>query len=450
MFSRLAKFVSCDINADNLPVRTEQIRARLLSYPLMVGGQLLIAPLLVALLWDNIAHQQLLAWLGALITVLGVEVYFVTRYASMTHSLAECRLWRNRLIIFVCMVGMVWGAGGWLMFAPGDLAYQALLMCVFMGVAAGAATTNPVFPPALYIYISLLILPLPVINALEGDRTHLILAAMLLGYWAYILNSGRDLAATFELSLRRSFENEHLVDQLTEEKRHAEQASQMKSRFLAAASHDLRQPIHALSLFLEALRGHVNGKQGSELHSKVEQTAEVLSSMLDAMLDVSKLDAGVIQPNYHQFAMRPLLSRLHQEFSVLADAKGLLLEIEVGAELVFTDALLLERMLRNLLSNAIRYTEQGTVSLSSHAAENGVELTVCDTGIGIAAEHLPHIFDEYFQVGNQQRDRAKGLGLGLAIVKRLNQLLNLQLQVYANSGGGSRFVMLIPAPNLAE
>jgi signal transduction histidine kinase len=449
MFSRLAKIVSCDINVDNLPVRTEQILARLRSYPLMVGSQLLIAPLLVALMWDNVAHRQLLVWLGALVTALAVEVYFVTRYASMTHSLAECRVWRSRLIVFVCMVGVVWGAGGWLMFVPGDLAYQALLMCVFMGVAAGAATTNPVFPPALYIYISLLILPLPVINALEGDRTHLILAAMLLGYWAYILNSGRDLAATFELSLCRSFENKCLVGQLTEEKRHAEQASQMKSRFLAAASHDLRQPIHALSLFLEALRGHVNSKQGGELHSKVEQTAEVLSSMLDAMLDVSKLDAGVIQPNHHLFAMRPLLSRLHQEFSVLADAKGLQLEIEVGAELVFTDALLLERVLRNLLSNAIRYTEQGTVSIISQPVDNGVELTVCDTGIGIATEHLPHIFDEYFQVGNQQRDRAKGLGLGLAIVKRLNQLLELQLQVSANAGGGSRFVMQIPVQNLA-
>ena len=449
MFNQLAKWFSCDIHAGNLSVRAAQIRARLRSYPIMVVSQLFIAPLLVVLMWDNVAHQQLLIWLGALVAVLAVEIYFVTRYGRVTHSLAECSLWRSRLIVFVCMVGMVWGAGGCLIFVSGDLAYQTLLMCVFMGVAAGAATTNPVFPPALYIYISLLILPLMVISALDGDRTHLILAAMLLVYWAFILNSGRDLAATFELSLCREFENEHLVAQLMEEKRHAEQASRMKSRFLAAASHDMRQPIYALSLFLEALRNHVTGMQGRELHSKVEQTAEVLSCMLDAMLDVSKLDAGVIQPNHHQFAMRPLFSRLYQEFSVLTDAKGLKLEIIVGAERVFTDDLLLERVLRNLLSNAIRYTEQGAVSLISQVVENGVELTVCDTGIGIASEHLPYIFDEYYQVGNQQRDRTKGLGLGLAIVKRLDQLLDLQLRVCANAGGGSRFVMLIPVQNKA-
>jgi signal transduction histidine kinase len=121
----------------------------------------------------------------------------------------------------------------------------------------------------------------------------------------------------------------------------------------------------------------------------------------------------------------------------------------VGAERVFTDDLLLERVLRNLLSNAIRYTEQGAVSLISQVVENGVELTVCDTGIGIASEHLPYIFDEYYQVGNQQRDRTKGLGLGLAIVKRLDQLLDLQLRVCANAGGGSRFIMLIPVQNKA-
>lgn len=171
MLDRLANALSSNIDEHNLPVRAEQIRARLHSYPLMVGGQLLIAPLLVSLMWDKVAHQVLLVWLGVLFAALSLEVFYVWRDAAATNSLAECRLWRTRLMVFVFMIGVIWGAGGVLLFVVDDLAYQALLICVFLGVAAGAATTNPVFPPALYIYISLLILPLFLINAVVGDHT---------------------------------------------------------------------------------------------------------------------------------------------------------------------------------------------------------------------------------------------------------------------------------------
>ncbi len=444
MFDRLAKIASCDIDESNFPIRAEQIRARLQSFPLMLAAQILVALLLVSLMWNKVAHNVLLTWMGALFLELAVEVYYDWRYAAATRNVAECKLWRNRLIVFVSLVGMIWGAGGILLFVADDLAYQALLICVFLGVAAGAATSNPVFPPSLYIYISLLILPLLMINAAIGDRTHFILAVMLAVYWGFVLNAGRELARTFELSLRRTTEIEQLVRQLTEQKQCAEQANQMKSRFLAAASHDLRQPIHALTLYVESLKSHVRGMQGDELHGKVAHSVDVLGSMLDVLLDVSRLDAGVIKPNYELFAMQPLLSRLYQEFFVLAQEKGLRLEMSDCGEQVYSDPLLLERVLRNLISNAIHYTEQGAISITSKTVAEGVELTVCDTGSGIAPEHLPHIFEEYYQIGNQQRDRRKGLGIGLAIVKRLDQLLGYQLRVSSTPGEGSRFVMVIP------
>lgn len=443
MLDRLANALSSNIDEHNLPVRAEQIRARLHSYPLMMGGQLLIAPLLVSLMWDKVAHQVLLVWVGVLFAALSLEVFYVWRDAAATNSLAECRLWRTRLMVFVFMIGVIWGAGGVLLFVVDDLAYQALLICVFLGVAAGAATTNPVFPPALYIYISLLILPLFLINAVVGDHTHTILAGMLVVYWGYVLKTGRDLAATFELSLRRTFENENLVRQLTEEKQHAEQANLTKSRFLAAASHDLRQPMYALALFVDLLKGHVQGEQGVELHGKVGHSVEVLSGMFDALLDVSKLDAGVVQPACRVFPIQQLLDRLRDEFVLLAQQKDLQLEMSASAARVYSDPLLLECVLRNLLSNAIHHTERGSISLLSRNIEDGLELTVLDTGIGISAEDLPYIFEEYYQVGSQHRDRRNGLGLGLAIVKRLDQLLDLHLQVTSTPDEGTRFVMRV-------
>lgn len=450
MLNKLAKLLSCDINESNFPVRAEQIRARMKSFYLMIFGQALIALLLVSILWEKVPHSVLLTWLGVLYFELSVEVFYNWREGAATRTMAECLVWRKRLILVVIMAGSIWGAGGVLLFVADDLAYQALLICVFLGVAAGAATTNPVFPPSLYIYISLLILPLLLVNALVGDRTHWILAVMLAVYWAFVLNAGRELARIFELSLRRTFENEQLVSQLREKKQLAEQGSLLKSRFLAAASHDLRQPIHALNLFLAALKNHVQGKQGEEVYGKVVSSVEAFNSLLDALLDISKLDAGVIVPNWQLFSIQPLLGRLYDEFVILAHEKGLRLEMSSYSGKVYSDPVLLERVLRNLISNAIHYTEQGRVSLLVESGEAGLKLTLSDTGVGIAPDHLAHIFEEYYQAGSQHSNRHKGLGLGLAIVKRLDMLLFLQLDVSSVPGEGSCFSMLIPMREFKE
>lgn len=444
MYSRLAKTFSCDIDETTFPVRAEQIRARLRSFPLMLVTQVLVASLLVSLLWAEVEHRVLLGWIGVMFAEFSVEIYYEWRYAAATRDIAECQTWRNRLIVFVSLASMIWGAGGVLLFVHGDIDSQALLMTVFVGMAAGAVTANPVFPPAMYIYVLTLILPLLVVNLTVGDSTHDILAVLLALFLLFVIKSGRDLARIFELSLHRAIENERLVGQLTEEKQRAEQANRMKSGFLAAASHDLRQPIHALMLFVEALKSHVQDKEGINLHHKIEHSVEVLGGMLDALLDVSRLDAGAIRPCYQWFSMQELFDRLHEEFYLLAEHQGLRLEMSGHAGMVCTDPLLLELVLRNLLSNALRHTTVGKVSLICEPVAHGMQLTVSDTGIGIAEEYLPHIFEEYYQIGNHHRDRRKGMGLGLAIVKRLEQLLGYQLQVSSTLGEGTCFVLVIP------
>ncbi len=450
--------MNCDINADNLAVRAEQLRARLRSYPMMIVSQIVMALLLSGLMWDTVPRIVLLGWMTALYSIHLMEAYYWWRYREATRTVTECRAWRCRFIVFVALVGLVWGSAGLLLFIVEDHAYQAMLICVLLGMAAGAVTINPVFPAALYIYVSLLIIPVLFSNLAVGNHAHhYFLSAMLVVYMFFVLNAGRGLNRTFELALRRTFENEQLVAQLTEEKRRAElapksaeQANRTKSKFFAAASHDLRQPMHALTLFVDILKSYDLDAKAAQLVGQVEHSVEVLSSMFDALLDISKLDAGVVQPFHENFEIQPLLERMHAEFSWLARDKGLRFEVASCDLVVRSDAMLLERILRNLISNAIRYTEEGEVAIACRQVPEGLQMEVRDSGIGIASDHLSHIYEEYYQVGNQQRNRNEGLGLGLAIVKRLEQLLGYQMKLDSAVGVGSCFTFVVPLAEVSK
>lgn len=447
---KLCVWTSCDIGPDNLAIRAGQLRERLKGYPLMIASQLLVALLLCALMWDVVAHHLLLGWLGLLGAAHLAEIWYWWRYRERTNGEAECRVWRARFIVFVTMIGAIWGAGGVLMFVPGDLVYQTLLVCVILGLTAGAVTINPVFPPALYIYVGLVILPVLFSSLSVGDKPHYILAAMLAIYLAFLLNAGRGLSRTFEQSLRGEWENARLVGQLVQQKQRAEQAqhdaelaSQMKSKFFAAANHDLRQPMHALAMYVEVLKTAGLSGQAQQVLGQLDRSVEVMCAMFDTLLDISRLDAGVVQANPQSFAFGPVLDGLREEFALLARDKGLSLEFDSCTEMLCTDPLLLERILRNLLANALRYTERGGVTLTCRREGDEAHIEVCDTGIGIAPEHLPHIFEEYYQASNPQRDRKRGLGLGLAIVKRLATLLDCRLQVRSTVGEGSCFSLVV-------
>ncbi|MFZ3019102.1 MAG: HAMP domain-containing sensor histidine kinase [Gallionella sp.] len=452
MADRFYAWTGSDIDAENLPIRVGQLRARLEHYPLMIASQLLVSVLLCAMMWDVVAHQVLLGWLAALGAMHLVEGYHWWRYRDRLQSLDECRVWRARLILLVTMVGTIWGSAGVLMFVPGDLAYQVLLISVILGVAAGAVTLNPVFPPSLYIFVGLLILPILLLSLAIGDRVHVILATMLAIYLGFVLNAGRGLSRTFEQSLRGEWENARLVGQLVQQKERAERAQQdaelasrMKSQFFAAANHDLRQPMHALAMYVEVLKSGTLSEQTKATVMQLERSVEVMCSMFDTLLDISRLDAGVVQATFEPFALGPMFDKLRGEFEMLARDKGLRLEMEFCSETIRSDPLLLERILRNLLANAIRYTERGGVTVTCRLVDEGARIEVCDTGIGISSEHLPHIFEEYYQVSNRQRDRSKGLGLGLAIVERLARLLGCRMQVHSTQGEGSCFSFVIPA-----
>ncbi|NNM70231.1 MAG: HAMP domain-containing histidine kinase [Gallionella sp.] len=451
MLYSLREQLSFEIDEANLPIRSEQIRARLRSYPRMVAARSAVTLMVLGLMWGKVAVPVLLGWAGMLFLMYAIESLYVWRYWDAMRTVAECRIWHSRLMLFVSLVGGLWGAGGLLLFVPDNLAYQAILICAMLGMAAGAVTTNPVFPPALYIFVPLLILPILLANALVGDSEHLLLSGLLMLFLVYVMITGKELAQTFELSLRQMLENKQLAQGLILEnqraelaQQQAEQASISKSRFLAAASHDLRQPMHALTMFVGALKAHVHGEQGTRLMAQVETSVDVLGEMFDSLLDISRLDTGAVSPYYQTFPVQQIFDRMEGEFSRIAQEKGLALNMEECADTVHSDSLLLERILRNLLANAIRYTERGWVSVRCERVAENLKIEVRDSGLGISGEHLPHIFDEYYQIGNKQRDRNNGLGLGLAIVQRLARLLGAEVRVSSSEGVGSCFSLLLP------
>jgi len=228
-------------------------------------------------------------------------------------------------------------------------------------------------------------------------------------------------------------------------KAEADQALLSKSRFLAAASHDLRQPMQSLFLFSAALAPYVADDRGRHALALLDRGLETLKALLDSLLDVSRLDSGVIEPQVGDAPLGPILDDIAAAYAPVAQAKGVAFEIEQSCCLVVhTDPMLLGRMIRNMVENAVRYTDHGSVRIECAVIGGSVRIEVSDTGIGIPPGHLERIFDEFHQVGNPERDRSQGLGLGLAIVRRLSLILALPVHVTSELGRGSNFSIDVP------
>ena len=254
-------------------------------------------------------------------------------------------------------------------------------------------------------------------------------------------------AAIRDASERKRIESELLAARAAAEEARASavRADHTKSRFLATASHDLRQPLQTLALLNGALRRTVTDAEAAGALVQQEQAIAAMSRLLSALLDISKLESGAIQPVPADFSVAELFEELDREFTALAARKGLSLEVTAAREVGHSDAALLEQLLRNLLSNAIKYTRAGGVTLRCAREPHALlRIEVRDTGIGIPAEQLSRIYDEFYQIrtGDGPHD---GYGIGLTIVRRIVDLLGLRLEVSSRVGEGSSFAVLLPA-----
>ena len=243
-----------------------------------------------------------------------------------------------------------------------------------------------------------------------------------------------------------STERKRVADALEAAKRQAELATAAKTRFLAAASHDLRQPLQTLALLQGQLAKIVEGEKAQKLVTRLDETLGAISGMLNALLDINQIEAGVVRAESVGFPINDLLDRLRDEFTYHAQAQGLVLDVVPCGLSIQSDPRLLEQMIRNLVSNALKYTKRGKVLLGCRRRGETLSIEVMDSGVGIPEEELQAIFEEYHQLDNAARDRGRGLGLGLSIVRRLGDLLGHRVTVRSTPGKGSVFAVEVPLP----
>lgn len=249
----------------------------------------------------------------------------------------------------------------------------------------------------------------------------------------------------------RDVTDRKLVEQALEEaRRDADRANLAKSRFLATASHDLRQPLQTLGLLSGALRRMVSDDETREVVDQQQLAVDAMSRLINALLDISKLESGAIKLELTTFEIGPLFEELRREFAGVANSKGLRFSTDSPRELVYSDPALVGQVLRNLISNAIKYTRAGSVELRCENCGPTLRIEVRDTGVGIAAEQLPHIFEEFYQVGVSPNSPREGYGLGLSIVQRIARLLDMKVDVKSVPGAGSEFSVELPIAQNAD
>jgi signal transduction histidine kinase len=354
-------------------------------------------------------------------------------------------LWIRFQIAAVTLGGLAGGAAGILFRAAPEIELTFLTMVVCGWCAAGLAVSAAI-PAAFYGFVVLFIAPLTVAWAISGHADALLVATLLVLFIFLLITYARDISMLVARALRIGFENEELVRLLRAReaeaqaaRERAEAANLSKSAFLAAASHDLRQPLHALSLLLSTLQAKTREPEATQLLNKIATSADSLDTLFKGLLDLSRLDAGSVTPESRPVALEPLLKRLENDFRPLAEAKGLEFARAATDAWTISDPEMLERLLRNLLDNAVKYTERGRIEIRIEEEPERVRLLVRDTGIGVDARHRERIFEEYYQIRNPERNRRQGIGLGLAIVKRMCDLLGHTIQVDSRAGGGSTF-----------
>ncbi len=350
--------------------------------------------------------------------------------------------------------GALWGGLTWVALDTSTVAGSILIVSVIAGMAGGYMSTHS---PVLPLFIAFVIPELIVVASkmwLLGDPAYHALGLAAALYITALLSQARNSSRSARAAIELRFENTELLGQLrvekaiAEEARHdAERANTAKSKFLAAASHDLRQPIHAQGLFLEVLSRTELNKQQSELVTSARAASEASSDLLNALLDFSRIEAGVIEPQLQPFRLQPLLNKIENELAPQADAKNIVYRSRETHISVRTDPVLLELILRNLVSNAIRYTTNGGVLVACRKHSTQAVVEVWDTGVGIAPEHQQEVFREFHQLGNPERDRRKGLGLGLAIAEGLARTMEHGLSLASTPHRGSVFRLTLPIDN---
>lgn len=392
---------------------------------------------------DAASRSRAIVFLTIMFTQSVARLVLYRLYSQSALHGQNWRPWAFWFTVGAAMGGATIGCGSIWMVAAQHTELQLIALLLIFAVTGGAVGSFGAYSPAFLVFFSTISVTPTVWLFLQGDGLHVTIGGVFVLWFLAVLEQARRTSRQFVESIRLRLEKADLVEDLRREKALAEEANVAKSRFLAAASHDLRQPVHALSVFVGALRSHEMDADARGLLDHIDGSVRALSGLFGGLLDISRLDAGAVEVNRVSFALQPLLERICRDYDAQAAEKGLALRRRPTREVVFTDPMLLERILRNIVLNAITYTDRGRILVGSRRGA-GLRIQVWDTGRGIASAEQKSVFQEFYQIGNPERDRTRGVGLGLAIVKRLATLLDHRLSLESRPGKGSCFTVEVP------
>ena len=434
----------------------DHLLALYVQTPATLTGNLFGMVLVAAFYWPLSEPGYLWGWLSVISTLWLVRLGHYLRFRRQRNTgLEALRVWRRSWMALVLCQGAMWGLAAWLFWDLGSPFHKvALLLIVFTYCLASVqllATQGKVF----LIFISLVLTPTIVRVASDTSQPfHLQLAVVLTLMFCITVLMARTYSSALGQAIALKSRTDELALKLRTEKvvadearRAAEAANRAKTQFFAAASHDLRQPLHAMGLFAEALRQRSHDPEVASLVNSINESVDALEGLFSELLDITRIDTGGVDVNPAAVRLRDVFSRLRLHFEPTAFEKGLMLSFHGEHRVAHTDPVLLERVLRNLVSNAIRYSDDGGVLVSCRARGGKLLLQVWDSGIGISEANLPRIWDEFYQAQSNRPLEAhhrKGLGLGLAIVKRLGALMEAPISVRSRLGHGTVFSFEVP------
>lgn len=401
-------------------------------------------------------------WVVAMITMMVLRISYQKRLATDSSVPLKRRI--NHTTLLSGAAGLVHTASFY--FTPDfNLTEKTIQSVLMMGLINGAVSTNSGYRPFFLAY------SLPVILGLtfswatpnfETDNQILayVVAALMTIYYGVMYSNAANHFKLFKESYeirgqqsklnakleKKNSQLDSALNQALEARQEADSANKSKTRFLASASHDLRQPTHALSLLAGVLTRQNLDTKSMSIALDIHQASQNLQALMNGLLDISKLDAGLMVPKIESMDLTWLITRVCNEFEAQAYDKGLKLLFisDYGSASTRSDPQLTERILRNLVSNAVKYTDNGKITVFLEKSEGEWVVSVADTGCGIDLEEQERIFEEFYQIGNSHRDSANGLGLGLAIVKRLSDKLKLDIKCESRLQQGSTFSFSLP------
>jgi signal transduction histidine kinase len=431
-------------------VEGELIRSLMRSQRNMQLVSLVLIPLFAGVLWHEARLPLLAAWVFLAGAVAATRFWIVAAYRRevMHRGATEHVAFFHRWRMLFPVSAFVWGLTTLLYFDRSSLADQFICWLIMAGLAMFSINSLSAHLPTMRAYLNTLAITalgimgwrIGVELQFRGPFYHWWLVGLLVIFWLVLREAGLRLHTTHRRNFELQYRNNQLIESLTRQTQAALDAVEIKNRFLASAAHDIRQPVHALGLYADWLRAEP--ELVDELAPKIVESTKAVNQLFDSLFDLARLDSGKIKLNIETVDLAKLLRDLELQYRPLAAAKGLDFRLHVQPGTCVSDPILLQRIVGNLISNAVRYTQQGGILVASRVTPRGRRIEIWDTGVGIAPVHQREIFREFYKVP-AHGGTEEGFGLGLYIVARLSQILGHPLTLSSRPGRGTVFRLML-------